>query len=338
MIQFYNACRGKPGKTHVIARKQSYHGSTFAAISIGNKSSDRVPEFRYLQDGIHHVSAPYQYRDAGDRTEAEFLADLLAEFEDKILEIGPDKIGGFFAEPVMGAGGVIVAPDGYFKAMAEICRKYDILFIADEVVTAWGRLGHWFASYDEFGVIPDIICTAKGLSSGYLPIGAMIYSDRIHEVIASENPDRWYASGYTYSAHPVCCAAAMKNIEILEREEILANARDVGTYFEQQLQSLRDLPVVGDVRGKKMMMCVENVQDKASKALFSDEVNIGKHIANQAEALGLIVRPIGHLNVMSPPLILTREQVDFTVDTLRTSISTVTDQLTREGLMQTVSA
>lgn len=327
MVQYYHHCRGNPEKLHVIARHQAYHGSTHIAMSLGNKDSDRVPEFKYKSDTIHHVSSPNCYRAGDGLPDGEFTGRLVAEFEAKIGEIGPDKVGAFFAEPIMGAGGVIVPPKGYFAAMAEVCRRHDILFVADEVVTAWGRLGHWFASEDVFGVTPDIICTAKGLSSGYLPIGAMIYSDRIHDVISGDDPNRWYTSGFTYSGHPVCCAAALKNIEIMEREDIPGNARDVGSYFEEKLQTLRDLPTVGDVRGCKMMMCVENVADKATKALHPDELNIGKRIANRAEELGLIVRPIGALNVMSPPLTLTREEADLIVERLGQAISDVAQEI-----------
>lgn len=330
MVQYYHHCRGTPEKVHVIARNQAYHGSTYIAMSLGDKETDKVPEFKYKTDSIHHVSSPNYYRAPEGLSEEEFTDWLVAEFESKIAEIGAERVGAFFAEPIMGAGGVVVPPKGYFKSMHEVCQRHDILFVADEVVTAWGRLGHWFASKDVFDVTPDIICTAKGLSSGYLPIGAMIYSDRIHEVIADGGPDRWYTSGFTYSGHPVCCAAALKNIEILERENILANVHDVGAYFEERLQSLRELPTVGDVRGSKLMMCVENVADKASKALHPDELNIGKRIANRAEELGLIVRPIGPLNVMSPPLTITRKEADFIVEKLGQAIADVAKDVERQ--------
>ncbi|WP_069298655.1 aminotransferase [Neptunicoccus sediminis] len=331
LVGFYNYCRGKPEKTHIIARDQAYHGSTFVTMSIGNKAADKVTEFQYLRDGIHHISAPHFYRAEGNPTEEEFTDQLIAEFEAKIAEIGADKVAAFFAEPIQASGGVLVPPKGYLKRMWEVCQKHDILFLADEVVTAFGRLGHFFAIEDEFDVVPDIITTAKGLSSGYLPMGAMIYSDRIHDVISKGDENRWFTSGYTYSGHPVCCAAALKNIEIMERENLLQNAADVGTYFEEQLNTLNDLEIVGNVRGRKLMMCVENVKNKATKELFPDEVDIGKRIATTAESLGLLVRPIGHLNVMSPPLTLTRKDVDFLVKTLRTSIEKVTKQLREEG-------
>ncbi len=327
MMQFYHSCKGQPQKIHVIAREMAYHGSTYAAMSIGSKAADHPAEFQYIRDTIHHISAPYYYRAPKGLSEAQFLAFLVQEFEDEIARIGPEFVGAFFAEPVMGAGGVIVPPKGYFKAMWQVCQRHDILFVADEVVTAWGRLGHWFATEDVFDVVPDIICTAKGLSSGYLPIGAMIYSDAMHAVISNGDPDRWYASGYTYSGHPVCCAAALKNIEIMERENIPETVRDTGSYFQSRLESLADLPIVGDVRGYRMMMCIENVADKATRTLFPDEVNIGKRIADKAESLGLIVRPIGHLNVLSPSLTIDRSEIDFIVDNLGKAIRAVAAEI-----------
>ena len=203
-------------------------------------------------------------------------------------------------------------PEGYLKRMWQVCQRHDILFVADEVVTGFGRLGHWFASWDEFGVQPDIICTAKGLSSGYIPIGAVIFSDRIYNAMAAD-PSRWFTSGYTYAGHPVACAAALKNIEIIEREDLLGNATRTGSYFEQQLATLEALPLVGQVRGKKLMMCVENVADKATRRLLPEDLDVGKRISDACEAMGLMVRPLGHLNVMSPPLTITPEQVDFVV-------------------------
>lgn len=329
LIAFYQRCMGQPDKTHVIARDQSYHGSTYAAMSIGQRDGDKVPEFSYKTDEIHHVSAPNTYRMPEGMDEAAFCDHLIAEFEAKILEVGPERIGGFFAEPIQASGGVIMPPDGYLKRIAGICRAHDILFVADEVVTAFGRLGHWFASEAEFDFVPDIICCAKGLSSGYQPIGAMIFSDRIW---AAMEGDRWYASGFTYAAHPVACAAALKNIEIIEREGLLARASQIGAYFETRLGALEDLPLVGNVRGRKLMICVENVADKSTKALLPDELNVGKRISDAAEERGLMVRPIGHLNVMSPALVISEEQIDFVADNLEAAIVEVTDQLVRDGV------
>jgi adenosylmethionine-8-amino-7-oxononanoate aminotransferase len=264
--------------------------------------------------------------------EAAFCDFLVAEMEQKILELGADNIAAFYAEPILGSGGVIVPPEVYNRRTWELCQKYDILYVADEVVTGFGRLGHWFVSKDMFDVQPDIITCAKGLTSAYLPLGAIIFSDRMYEVL-SNDADRWFTGGFTYSGHPVCCVAALKNIEIMERENLFENVRTVGPYFESQLQTLKDLPIVGDIRGRLFMMCVVNVMDKKTKEFFPYEVNIGKRISNNCEALGVIVRPYVDLNIMSPPLTMTKDDVDFVVPRQRAAIEATIDELRDEGYL-----
>jgi adenosylmethionine-8-amino-7-oxononanoate aminotransferase len=330
MVGYYHHANGNPAKTDIVARDHSYHGSTYLSQSVGKRPGDRVDEFRYKSDGIHHLSCPNPYRRPDGMTEAQFCDDLVAEFQALIARVGRDRIGGFIAEPIQASGGIIIPPEGYLKRMWQVCQQHDILFIADEVVTAFGRLGHWFASLAEFGVQPDMICTAKGLTSGYIPLGALIFSDRIWSVMA-QGGERWFTSGLTYSGHPVACAAALKNIQIMEREQLLANAIKMGLYFETRMRELERLPLVGQVRGCKLMLCVENVANKATKAPLPDSVGESKRISNMAESLGLLVRPIGHLNVMSPPLIITESDVDFIAETLEKAIAHVTDDLIREG-------
>lgn len=330
MVSYYQHARGYPDKTGIVARDGSYHGSTYLTQSVGKRNGDRVEEFRYKEDGIWHLTCPNPYRRPAHQTEAQFCDDLVAEFEALIARVGADRIGGFIAEPIQASGGIIIPPEGYLHRMWQVCQRHEILFVADEVVTAFGRIGHWFASLSEFGVQPDIITSAKGLTSGYLPLGAMIFSDRIWDVMA-QGGQRWFTSGLTYSGHPVSCAAALKNIEIIEREGLLAHAANVGSYFEARMAPLAALPLVGNVRGKKLMLCVESVADKETKALLPDAANESKRISDIAESMGLLVRPIGHLNVMSPPLILTESQVDFIAETLEQAIRRVTDDLVREG-------
>ena len=332
LMQYYNNKRGKPEKKHVISRVHSYHGSTYIAMSIGGKPGDRSPLFDYERERIHHVSAPNYYRAPEGMSEPEFVDYLVQEFENKIIELGgADKVMAYFAEPVMGAGGVIVAPEGYNQRMWEVCQRYDILYVSDEVVTAFGRLGHWFASKEEFGIQPDIVISAKGITSGYIPLGACIYSDRIAEVVHETGHGDCFTNGYTYSGHPVACAAALKNIEIMESEQMFDNVKAVGPYFREQLETLLDLPIVGEVRGLQFMQCVEFVKDKETREQFPEELDIGKRIANNADPKGLIVRPLVNLNVMSPPLIMTREDVDFVVTTLREAILETIEELKQEG-------
>jgi adenosylmethionine-8-amino-7-oxononanoate aminotransferase len=330
LVWYYQSCKGNPQKTDLVARDHSYHGSTHLSQSVGKRPGDRVAEFRYQEAGIHHLTAPNPYRRPEGMSEAAFCDWLVAEFEALIARVGADRIGGFFAEPIQASGGVIVPPEGYLRRMWLVCQRHDILFIADEVVTAFGRLGHWFASEAEFDVVPDVITCAKGLTSGYIPLGAMIFSDRIWNVMA-ERGERWFTSGFTYSGHPVSCAVGLKNIEIIEREGLLGNAAEVGDYFLERLKALEALPLVGQVRGRRLMVCVENVASKLTKEPLPDGVNESKRISDAAEAMGLMVRPIGHLNVMSPPLTITAAQVDVVVETLERAIRKVTDELVREG-------
>ncbi|NWC94450.1 MULTISPECIES: aminotransferase [unclassified Pseudomonas] len=334
LVQFYQNSRGKHEKKHIISRFSAYHGSTFLTMSIGNKAADRAPEFDFMSDLFHHISCPNYYRAPAGMSEAQFLDFLVDEFEDKILTIGADKVAAFFAEPIMGSGGVIIPPKRYHRRMWEICQRYDLLYVADEVVTSFGRLGKFFASQEVFDMQPDIITTAKGLTSGYLPLGACIFSDRIWQVIGEPGKGRCFTHGFTYSGHPVSCVAALKNIEIIERENLLAHVEDVGVYLEQRLQTLASLPLVGDVRCQRLMACIEFVADKHTKALLPDAVNIGEKIHLRAQAKGLLVRPIGHLNVMSPPLIITHAQVDEVVEILRQCILDTAQELRQSGEYQ----
>ena len=233
-------------------------------MSLGNKAGDRIAEFDYLgeRDKIHHISSPNYYRYGGEMSEQEFADKLFQEFVDKVDELGADKVAAFIAEPIMGAGGVVPPPANYLKRIGDYCKANDILYWSDEVVTGFGRCGEWFVSESIYGIQPDILVTAKGLSSAYIPLGAAIFSDEMWEVIAEHGKGRIATNGYTYSGHAVAAAAALKNIEIMEREKILDHVKEVGSYFMNKLQSLRDLDMVGDVRGSHFMACVEFVKDK----------------------------------------------------------------------------
>ena len=334
LAHYYHSRRGEPERRVILSRHNSYHGSTYLGMTVGKRDGDRSPHFRYIEGLVHHLAAPYAYRRPDGMSEREFTDHLVDELRGAIRDIGASNIAAFIAEPIQGAGGVVPPPAGYLPRIREVLASHGILFIADEVVTGFGRIGHWFASYDEFGIEPDILVAAKGLTSGYLPLGATIYSDRIHEVISAADPRAWFTHGFTYSGHPVCCAAALKNIEIMAEENLLGNARTVGDYFETRLRELAPLPLVGDVRGRRFMMCVEYVADKSTRAPLPEAANISRRIAERCEAKGLLVRPLGHLDIMSPPLILTREQCDFLVDTLRDAIAEVTHELRRQGFVQ----
>jgi adenosylmethionine-8-amino-7-oxononanoate aminotransferase len=265
---------------------------------------------------------PEEFRDAG-----------VKELEDKILEIGPDRVAAFIAEPIMASGGVVIPPAGYHKACLEVCRRHDVLYISDEVVTAFGRLGHMFASEPVFDIVPDMITCAKGLTSGYVPLGALLISDRLlEELRGDEDHQAVFPGGYTYSGHPVSCAAALENIDIIERENLLENAREVAPYFLEQLATLEDLPLVAEVRGVGLMAGVEcAIPGKESLKL---DYEVGNRIDAHCQRLGLLVRPIYHMCVLSPPLIITPTQIDDLVAILRKGIELATEDLRREGIWE----
>ena len=332
VIHFYFNRLGKRTKKKIISRVDAYHGSTYLAMTMTGVKFDH-DGFDLAPDLVHYVPAPHTYRRPDGMSVEDFCDEKVADLENKILELGPENVACFIAEPIMGGGGVIVPPPGYHARTKAVCEKYEVLYISDEVVTGFGRLGHFFASEPVFGITPDIITSAKGLTSGYIPHSATLFSDEIYEVISVPQSDgALFTHGFTYAGHPVSCAAALKNIEIMEREDLCGHVREVGPYFEEQLNDLLTLPLIGDVRGNKFMMCVEAVKDKETKEVFEPDAKIGARITRHCQQRGLLVRPLGHMNVLSPPLTLTRDQIDTLVETLRESIIATQNDLVRENM------
>jgi len=328
-IQFYNNVRGKPEKKQIIARKKGYHGSTYLAASVSGKERDKN-SLDFAEGLVHHIPAPHPLLKAEGQSEAEFLDQCIADLEDCILEVGADRCAVFVAEPILASGGVIVPPEGYHKRCLEICRKYDMLYLSDEVVTGFGRLGHCFASEAVFGIQPDIITTAKGLTSGYVPMGAFLVSDRLLKEIKELGGDSAvFSNGFTYSGHPVAAIAGLKNLEIMKREKLFEHALEVGPYMQERLQTLRDIPIVRDVRGVGLMACVECELNEGDSNLEMD-YEIGNRIDEHCQSLGLIVRPLVNMCVMSPPLTITREQIDEMVGILRQGIELAMQDLNDE--------
>ncbi len=333
IIHFYFNRLGKKNKKKIISRVDGYHGSTYLAMSMTGVKFDHQG-FDLAPGLVHHIPSPNTYRRPKGMSEDEFCRAKAADLENKILELGPENVACFIAEPIMGAGGVIVPPKGYHQLTREICNKYEVIYISDEVVTGFGRLGHFFASEAVFDFEPDIITCAKGISSGYLPLSATIFSKEIYDVISIPQAEgALFTHGFTYSGHPVACAAGLKNIEIMERDDICGHVRAMGPYFEEQLETLREYPIVGDVRGSHFMMCIENVADRETKELLPDEAEIGNRISAHCQKRGVIVRPLAHLNVLSPPLILNRDQIDTMVEVLHESIRETMNELTRMGIL-----
>jgi adenosylmethionine-8-amino-7-oxononanoate aminotransferase len=324
MLHHYNNRLGRPNKKKVLSRVGAYHGSTHLAMAMTTPAySDG---WDTAAEGlVHHLRSPYAYREADGMTDAEFLDVLVEDMLDTIKNLGEDNICAFIAEPIMGAGGILVAPDGYHKRMREITAEHDIKYIADEVVTAFGRLGHMFASEDVFGMVPDIINTAKGLTSGYQPLSATIIDDEIYEVISE--PGAMFLHGMTYSGHPAAAAAALANIEILEREQIPQTVQTTGKIFENALRGLIELDIVGDVRGSHFMMGIEFVKNKDTKEPFTPEDNVGLRIANATQKRGLIARPLGNILILSPTLIMDEPLIMQIEGILRESIIEVASEL-----------
>ena len=333
-VIFRNNYLKKPEKKHIISRENAYHGSTYLAASACGKTRDK--NFHDFQsENFHFLSDPNPFhRPKGQSVEA-FRDSLIEEFENMILEIGADKVAAFIAEPILASGGVIVPPEGYHKACHSLCRKYDIVYISDEVVTAFGRMGHFFASKDVFDIDADIITTAKGLTSGYLPLGAFLVSDRLLDNLkGADEKTGIFSNGYTYSGHPVSCAAALKNIEIMEKQKILEHVREITPYFQAKLESFKDVEIVSDIRGKGLMGCIECKIKSSEKDTLSVDYDLGNRIDKHCQELGLIVRPIIHMCVFSPPLIITREQLDDMFDILRKGLELTMQDLRDEGLLK----
>ena len=331
-VMYLNNCLGRPEKKHVISRQDAYHGSTYLSASCSGKLRDKT-HLDFETNFIHHLASPNPYRRPAGTSVEDFCDAKVAELENKILELGPDRVAAFIAEPVLASGGVIVPPPGYHKKCLEVCRKYDVLTISDEVVTGFGRLGHFFASEAVFGIVPDIITVAKGITSGYMPLGAVLISDRLVERLSGEQAESGiFANGFTYSGHPVACAAALKNIEIIERDKILEHAREVGPYLQARLAELREIAIVGDVRGLGLVACVECVISRESKDPLVLDHEIGARIDRHCQALGLLVRPLINMCVMSPPLIITKAQIDELVTALGTGIERAMEEVRGEGL------
>ena len=328
-VMLYNNIVGRPEKKHIITRDKAYHGSTYLTGSITGKDREKN-YFDFEKNFIHHLGNPNPYRRKDNQSVEDFCKEKVREFENKILELGPEKVAAFIAEPIMASGGCIVPPENYLKEFWKICKKYDILFIADEVVTGFGRLGRFFASEKVFGIIPDIITTAKGITSGYMPLGALMISNRLMEDVRKESTLLFH--GFTYSGHPACCAAALKNIEILKRDKILEHVRSIEPYFLNQLKTLRDIPIVGDVRGKGLMAGIECVIDKKSKNPLVLDKAIAARIDEESLKLGLIIRPIYHICVLSPALIIQKNQIDDLAQKLKKAIANAMEKLEVEDL------
>lgn len=306
-IRYFWNLEGKPNKKIFIARKKAYHGVTMAAASLSGLTSMH-PQADLPLPGFVHVECPDWFAEGGDMTPEEYGLKTAKSLEDKILELGAENVAAFVAEPVQGAGGLIIPPKGYWEEIQRICRKYDILLHVDEVICGFGRTGQWFGS-DTFGIEPDMINMAKGLSSGYQPIAALGFGERVGNTLFN-SPQEW-SHGFTYSGHPVCAAVALANLDLIQREKLVEKAGgETGTYFQKKLAELADHPLVGETRGVGMLGAIELVKDKATRTKFPDDANVGGQCRNHCFREGLIMRAIGDTMVLSPPLVISKGEID----------------------------
>jgi adenosylmethionine-8-amino-7-oxononanoate aminotransferase len=319
--RFYWKAVGKPDKIKFISRMKGYHGVTMAAMSATGLPT-YWPMFEPRVPGFIHIESPYPYRFVNKTPE---LSDGIAAanlLEEAILREGPETVAGFIAEPVQGAGGVIPPQDDYFVRIREICDQYEVLLIADEVITGFGRTGRWFG-LEHYGIEPDIVQFAKAITSGYIPLGGIGVSDTIREVIERVPGEQRWMHAFTYSGHPTSCAVALANIAIIENEGLVARADEVGAHLNRSLQELEELSVVGNVRGKGMMAAVELVADKASKAPFPASAGVGVRVQKEMIKRGLFTRVIGDTICIAPPLVTPIETIDQLVQIVGESIVAV---------------
>jgi putrescine aminotransferase len=313
-VRRYWELLGEPQKTVIISRVNAYHGSTLAGAGLGGMKFIHDVAARPLP-GMVHIEQPYWFGEGRDRDPDEFGLERARRLEAKILEIGVDRVAAFIAEPVQGAGGVIVPPATYWPEISRICEKYRILLIADEVICGFGRLGHWFGS-EFYGIKPDLMAIAKGLTSGYVPMGGVLFSDRITEILTERGGE--YAHGFTWSAHPVAAAVALENLRIIESERIIERVREeTAPYLQQRWRELADHPLVGEARGVGMVAAIELVSSRDPIRQFEERGRTGLLCRDICFRNGLIMRSVGDSMIISPPLVITREQIDELIDKAR---------------------
>ena len=310
LVRHYWALMGKPNKRTIIARKNGYHGSTMGAASLGGMAGMHAQGGMPIPD-IVHIDQPHWWAEGGDHSPEEFGRIRAAQLDQMIDRLGQDNVGAFIAEPVQGAGGVIVPPETYWPEISRICRERDILLIADEVICGFGRTGNWFGS-QTYDIDPDIMTIAKGLSSGYQPIGGSIIRESVAQVIEDGGE---FNHGYTYSSHPVAAAVALENIRILEEEGIVDRVRDhTGPYLKEKWSSLADHPMVGEARMVGMMGALELTPDAPARAAFANEGTVGLMTRDRCFANGLVMRHVGDKMIISPPLTISDSEIDTLVE------------------------
>ena len=307
MTRHYWASLGQPDKQVIISRKNAYHGSTMAGASLGGMSTMHAQGGLPIPD-ITHIGEPYWYQDGGADSPEGYGLKMAQELEQKINELGEHRVAAFIAEPIQGAGGVVIPPDTYWPEISDICRRYQILLVADEVICGFGRTGKWFGS-DYYNIQPDLMPIAKGLSSGYLPIAAVMVADHVSRVLIEEGGEFFH--GMTYSGHPAACAVACANVRILRDEKIIDHVDTVtGPYLQEKWKPLADHPLVGESRGLGFLGALELVRDKTTRTRYDPVGETGTRCREACLRLGLVMRAVGDTMIISPPLIMSEAEID----------------------------
>ncbi|MBN7784361.1 aspartate aminotransferase family protein [Ponticoccus gilvus] len=330
MVRTYWAEKGQPQRDVIISRWNAYHGSSVGSGSLGGMKGIHMQGGLPIP-GVHHIDQPNWWSEGGYSTPEAFGLERAQALEAAILEIGPDRVAAFIAEPVQGAGGVIVPPETYWPEVQKIVDKYGILLIADEVICGFGRTGEWFGS-QTMGIRPDIMTVAKGLSSGYIPIGGSIVSDEVASVIGNTE----FNHGYTYSGHPVACAVALENLRIIEEEGLVEKVRDdTGVYLRERFESLTDHPMVGEAKIVGMMGSIALTPQKETRAPFKAEAGtVGFKVRERCFANNLIMRHVGDRMIISPPLVISREEIDTLIERAWQSLDEGYAAVKAEGLFE----
>jgi putrescine aminotransferase len=333
MVRRYWDILGQPNRQVIISRHNAYHGSTMAGASLGGMSGMHAQGGLPIP-GIVHIGQPHWWehgREQGlDREDFGLVAARW--LEEKIIEIGADKVAAFIGEPVQGAGGVIVPPESYWPEVQRICDKHGVLVVSDEVITGFGRTGHWFGC-ERFGFKPDLMTFAKGVTSGYVPLGGVMVGDRIAKVLIGQGGE--FNHGYTYSGHPVCCAVGLANVNLIRELGLVAHVHDdVGPYLAAQFDTLASHPLVGDAQTCGLMGALQLVKDKTNGAPFADEIEIGMVCRAHCFANGLVMRAVGQRMIIAPPLVITRAQIDEMMVLIRRCLDLTLDDARRNGWLQ----
>ena len=331
LVRHYWAAKGKPDKKVIISRRNAYHGSTLGGASLGGMAPMHAQGGLPIPD-IAHIDQPHWYAEGGDTDPAEFGLERARQLEAKIAELGEDRVAAFIAEPIQGAGGVIIPPDSYWPEIQRICDAHDILLIADEVICGFGRTGNWFGS-QTVGIRPHIMTIAKGLSSGYQPIGGSVVCDEVADVIANAGD---FNHGYTYSGHPVAAAVALENLRIIEEEKIVDHVRDVaGPYLAEKWRALEDHPLVGEAKIAGLMGSIALTPDKSARAKFAtDAGTVGLRCRDRCFANNLVMRHVGDRMIISPPLILQPADIDLLIERVVKSLDETYAGLKADGMLK----